>query len=312
MKNNKLLLVSFIFLICALGAITVFATIAYTNERSDKEQVFEDLSQQNIALEEKTIAHQELLNDLEKYEKIIAEQKIQIEKLNEEIKRLSNLYEIYLKKHEDENDKVVYLTFDDGPSKVVTKQVLDILDTYDIKATFFVTGKATLTNPEILLDVYNRGHVIGNHTQTHQYHSIYRNAENFKKDFLAAQENIYKVIGERPTLFRYPGGSITALNIGGNNQFQSFNNILLDNGLQYFDWNVDPGDASGENYNARALHARTIHQSRGKDKVIVLFHDTDSKSETVKALPQIIESYIEMGYRFDILTPDGFTVQHRR
>ena len=89
-----------------------------------------------------------------------------------------------------ENKKIAYLTFDDGPSRTVTPQILDILAKYDIKATFFVVGKYAEKNPDILRRIYEEGHVIGNHTYSHNYNYIYKNVSNFVRELDATQRGI--------------------------------------------------------------------------------------------------------------------------
>lgn len=240
----------------------------------------------------------------------VHELKKRLKETNEDLDRVSMLYKTYRKQHDENSDKVIYLTFDDGPSENVTKEILDILKNYDIKATFFVTGKSAQANPEILKRTFSEGHAIGNHSHTHIYNSIYSSIENFAADFVIAQTIIESIIDYSPDLYRFPGGSVTARNIGGNS-FNEFTNYLWDQGVQYFDWNIDSGDASADFVPVKTIEGQSIFQLRNKPEAIVLMHDTNSKATTVKALPRIIETYIEKGYRFDVLTATGFTVQHR-
>lgn len=240
----------------------------------------------------------------------LEEQAKKLEAIIAELERTTDLYEIYKNRHEETTDKVIYLTFDDGPSDQVTEQVLDILAYYDIKATFFVTGKASLENPDILKRIFKEGHAIGNHSRTHIYEQIYASTEAFKKDFLETQEIIFDIIGQYPTLYRYPGGSLTARNFAGRHIQREFDQVLMNHGVQYFDWNIDSGDASAEYATIQAIESNAIFQLRNKQEAIVLMHDTNSKLNTVRALPRIIETYIERGYKFEVLTPTGFTVQH--
>lgn len=99
--------------------------------------------------------------------------------------------------------KVIYLTFDDGPS-IYTKSLLDTLDKYGVKATFFVcnTGSASL-----IKEIYERGHTIGIHCTTHDYSKIYKSADAYIEDFQKMQDIVYEMTGTKPILFRYPGGS---------------------------------------------------------------------------------------------------------
>ncbi|MGX8795599.1 polysaccharide deacetylase family protein [Fusibacter sp. JL298sf-3] len=236
----------------------------------------------------------------------------EIDTLKSEVERLDKLLTLERAEGEKRKDKVIYLTFDDGPSDKVTPELLDLLDYYDIKATFFVTGYQVKKNPDILKDIVNRGHAVGNHSATHDYYKIYQNLDTFKEDFETNQELIFNAVGFYPTLYRFPGGVLTAHNIAGKEIKQTYETYLWDQGVQYFDWNVDSRDASVNLPSVTTIRSNLLYQLRNKKKAIILMHDTNSKGNTVKALGPVIETYLEKGYRFDKLTADGFTVQHQR
>ena len=103
------------------------------------------------------------------------------------------------------DEKIVYLTFDDGPSDN-TKKILDILDQYKVKGTFFVTGNNQKKNDLIRL-AYEKGHSIGLHTYTHDYASVYASEENYFKDLQEIPDMVENVTGEKSCLIRFPGGS---------------------------------------------------------------------------------------------------------
>ena len=109
---------------------------------------------------------------------------------------------------EIDDEKLIALTFDDGPDKDFTPQVLDILKKYDIKATFFVVGENVGWNPEILKREYEEGHAIGNHTYTH-INVAKRDYSEVDKEINKTQETIKKVIGKEPSLFRPPYRAIS-------------------------------------------------------------------------------------------------------
>lgn len=236
----------------------------------------------------------------------------EVSDLKKEVEALNKLLNLERHSRSDKNHKVIYLTFDDGPSHNVTPELLDLLDNYKIKATFFVTGYQVEKHPEILLETYKRGHAIGNHSASHNYYAIYKDLDSFKKDFEKNQTIIKNVIGFEPNLYRFPGGIVTAYNIGGKKNKDLFEAYLWNKNIQYFDWNVDSRDASAVTPSASTIRNNLLRQIEGKNKAIVLMHDTSSKTTTLEALRVVIEDALEKGYRFDILTESGFSVHHKR
>ena len=100
----------------------------------------------------------------------------------------------------------VYLTFDDGPS-ANTLKILDILEEYGVKATFFTVGTAGEGEEEILKQIVEAGHTLGMHSYTHDYSELYSSVENFAADFAREQEFLYGVTGVKSKVYRFPGGS---------------------------------------------------------------------------------------------------------
>jgi peptidoglycan/xylan/chitin deacetylase (PgdA/CDA1 family) len=193
------------------------------------------------------------------------------------------------------NRKVAYLTFDDGPSLIVTPRILDILDEYDIKATFFVVGKMAERHPEMLQRIYEKGHSIGNHSYSHNYGYLYKNSSNFLNDIEKSNKVFKKILGDdfNSNLVRFPGGSF-----GKNNKIIQ---AVVDAGYKYYDWNSLNGDAEGKKFSKDRLVKRFKETSRNKKKLIVLMHDTDAKDTTPDSLKEIIEYLINQGYEFDVL-----------
>lgn len=201
--------------------------------------------------------------------------------------------------------KVAYLTFDDGPSTTNTPQVLDILDRYNIKATFFVLGSsldASEETKEILKDIVNRGHAIGNHTYGHNYSYLYpnrvMNVDNILSDLEKNQNAMKEVLGNdfSTRVIRFPGGywsweGRTAMK-----------EAKEQNGYYNVDWNALNKDAEGKKKNAYELVQcfKESVQALGPnaDSVVVLMHDTYGKEETVKALPEIIEYLQSESFEF--------------
>lgn len=196
----------------------------------------------------------------------------------------------------DKGYKVAYLTFDDGPSRTVTPKILDILYSYDIKATFFVVGKQAEKNPDILKRIYEEGHAIGNHTYTHNYAYLYKNVNNFYYELKVTEKVLKNILGEdfETKLMRFPGGSFGA-------QKAPFRKFVVEKGYNYIDWNSLNGDAEGYQIPADKLIKRFKSTFANQQTLVILMHDTDAKETTVKALPAIIEFLMEKGYQFATL-----------
>lgn len=279
-------------------------------------QINSDQKSQLAEYEEMIRIQNDKIQYLSQYEKeikdrdLLIEEKIQlIEELNCDVDRLNAQYEAVKAQNQKLTDKVVYLTFDDGPSKKATTEILNILDQYGIKATFFVQGRNVSKYPDILKKIVKSGHAIGNHSYSHSYNGIYASSEAFWNDFDSCQEVVFNTIGIYPELFRFPGGSNTAVNLNGQKFVDDINAQLIERHIQYIDWNVDSGDAKSNGASSESIQNTVANQLQKKKKVVVLFHDTDAKMTTVKALPGVIEYYLAKGYRFDKLDASGFSIQ---
>lgn len=201
---------------------------------------------------------------------------------------IMNDYEDIIIKRGNDDEKIIALTFDDGPDKDFTPQVLDILKKNDIKATFFVVGENVGWNPEILKRQYEEGHEIGNHTFTHINVSK-RRYEDIYKEINDTQEAVKKVIGEEPKLFRPPYRAIS----------KDMCNIIKKKDMNIILWsNLDPRDWSnpGVNYIVDTI------TSKVQNGTIILLHDYNNlrskKSQTIQALEIVIPKLKEMGYKF--------------
>lgn len=203
-------------------------------------------------------------------------------------------------------DKVVYLTFDDGPGPY-TKELLWILYQYNVKATFFVTG----ANPENYDDIglaASLGHAIGLHTYSHVYESIYESEEAYFEDLNKIQAIVKEQTGFETTLMRFPGGSSNTVSDFNPGIMTSLSQAVTDMGFQYFDWNVLSGDA-GETTDPNTV-AWNVCSGIYKNYVsIVLQHDI--KSYSVDAVEMILAWGIENGYTFLPLTPNSPTAHHK-
>lgn len=191
------------------------------------------------------------------------------------------------------NVKVAYLTFDDGPSQYVTPEILDILNRYNIKATFFIVGKQAEKNPEVLKRIYEEGHAIGNHSYSHNYGFIYSDVENFLYELDMTAQIMKRILGEdfETNIIRFPGGSF-------GDKKEPFRKIVVEKGYNYIDWNCLNGDAEGHHISPQNLIKKVQSTYRNQQELVILMHDTDVKHTTAEALPSIIEFLKDKGYEF--------------
>lgn len=194
------------------------------------------------------------------------------------------------------DQKVAYLTFDDGPSSSVTPKILNILDNYNIKATFFVIGKMAEANKDVLIREKADGETIGNHTFTHNYKYIYGSPKNLIDDFNKCSETIKTILGRDYDIkyARFPGGSF-------GKKLETYRDATEKAGYSFIDWNCIDGDGEGNNISPKILLEKIKQTSIRKKTLVVLLHDASTKSTTVQALPNIIEYLKSQGYIFRTL-----------
>lgn len=204
-------------------------------------------------------------------------------------------------------EKVCYLTFDDGPSSKVTSQILSVLDSYNVKATFFVVGTGKMS---MLKDIHAAGHAIGLHSDTHEW-DIYKNTDAYFADLQKISDKVYEQTGVRSNIMRFPGGS-------SNTKSRKYCEGIMSNlvrmveskGYAYFDWDVDSTDASGNNIAKDKIVNSVLKGAKNRNKICVLMHDTNAKSTTAEALPEIIEGLKEMGFTFKTLDKNSPEFHH--
>ncbi len=207
-----------------------------------------------------------------------------------------------------ENKKVAYLTFDDGVSKY-TNEILDILARYNVKATFFPNWKGN--SDEKYKRIYDEGHAIGNHTYSHEYADVYTSRDGFISEVTRLNEKIRQATGYTPVIFRFPGGSNNTVHRNYNKDImQQAISVLSDLGMQYYDWNVNSGDADSSKGASKETILSNVLARTTMDRAVILMHDTNTKGTTVAALPEIIEGLISKGYSFGtLLDPDAPVIQ---
>lgn len=208
--------------------------------------------------------------------------------------------------YDQTNEKVVYLTFDDGPSEN-TQKVLEILDVYDVKATFFVTG----TNEEyyyLIKKAHEAGHTIGLHTYVHEYDQIYNSSSAYFSDLKRIEDLVYSQIGLIPKYIRFPGGSSNKVSKKYCHKIMSkLTKEVINRGYQYYDWNEDSEDGSGELSVKQLIKNATASTD---NNIILLFHDANGKENSLKALGPVIQYYQKKGYVFKGIDDNSYVVHH--
>ncbi len=195
------------------------------------------------------------------------------------------------------DEKQVYLTFDDGPSKDITPQILDILEENDVKATFFVLGARVELYPDTLNREYEEGHYIANHGYSHKYSQIYQNKDTVFEEYKMTEDIIKNALNNQDFntyLFRFPGGSsggrYESIKAEARELFRSY-------GIAFTNWNCLTGDA--ENKTTKEACIEEMLRTKGnQNSIILLMHDANDKQQTVDALPEIIQYYRNEGYTF--------------
>lgn len=199
----------------------------------------------------------------------------------------------------------VYLTFDDGPSSN-TDRILDILNQYGVKATFFVVGKEGYT------DQYRRivedGHTLAMHSYSHKYGEIYSSLEAYQADLTKLHDFLYELTGEDCSIVRFPGGSSNT--ISHVDMWELIDYLDKEN-MVYFDWNVSSGDAASGGRSTAQITRNVLKDIDKYNNAVVLFHDAAGKDSTVDALPAIIEKILESDNTvFLPISTDTVKVQH--
>ena len=206
--------------------------------------------------------------------------------------------------------KVIYLTFDDGPSQY-TQRLLDILAQYNAKATFFVVNTGYKMK-ETLNAIVDGGHGIAIHSVSHTYEKIYASERAFFEDLYGMQKIIKDATGVTTTLMRFPGGSSNAVSMFNPGIMTRLTKAVTDQGFQYFDWNVSSGDAGGVKGTKAEKTAQVVTNVikgvSGKQYAVVLQHDIHDFS--VDAVERILIWGLQNGYTFEALTPNSPTCHH--
>lgn len=202
---------------------------------------------------------------------------------------------------EESEDKVVYLTFDDGPSKT-TKTVLDVLYREHVPATFFVIAdENNQKHLPLLTRTVEEGHLIALHSCTHNYRKIYSSPDAFWQDIENLKAALLPYDCGESMILRFPGGSTNTVSkkYGGHTIMKELKAQAIGKGYRYIDWNVCAEDAVGGHPSAETIYNNVIRQASKQNTCVVLMHDTAATKNTAAALPDIIAWFKAAGYRFD-------------
>ncbi len=206
-------------------------------------------------------------------------------------------------------NKIVYLTFDDGPG-AYTERLLNILDKYNVKATFFVTHQYPKYE-YLIKEEAKRGHAVAVHSYSHNYNKIYASVEAFKKDFNMMNDIIEKQTGTRSKIFRFPGGGSNTVSrkaCKGCKIMTQITNVMASEGYYWFDWNVSSGDADGHPTKEKTTK-NVINGMKNYSNAVILMHDIHKS--TVDAMDDILKYGTENGYTFKVLDTSSPAIRHK-
>ena len=292
-SNRRINIVKIILLVISaillIGISTIFGIKMANDEK--RAEYFNELKQieaQKVAEEENKKREEE-----EKKKRLEQERqnKVNLPMTDEQMNRILNIY------HQDDGMKRVYLTFDDGPTKAVTPFILDKLQEYNIKATFFVLGQNVKYNSDLIQREFNEGHYIANHGYTHAYAKVYSSTQATLDEYLKTQQAIRDALGNQSyqsKVFRFPGGSTGGKYHSIKQECKAF---LIENGIAYLDWNALNEDAAGK-FTKEQLLENAISSIGEKNNVVILMHDAADKILTYEMLPELIEYLKQNEYEF--------------
>lgn len=198
----------------------------------------------------------------------------------------------------EQEKKVAYLSFDDGPSEI-TPEILETLKKKDVKATFFLIGNEITKEREcILKQELKEGHCIGVHTYSHKKSEMYCDEKFFFEDFNQCSDRIKEVTGVAPKVHRFPWGS--------NNGYvcpivDDLLAKLKKQDVTSYDWNVSGEDSVGGTVAKATIYRNVTKDLEKQNQPIILLHDSATMKNTAAVLGEIIDYIKDKGYSFDTL-----------
>lgn len=280
---------------CVMFIALVVMAIGFIKVKSDNKQNADKVKELNKSKDSYSKELESVNNEKDDLNKKVTELESEKESLADKNAELESVMTAQgIKEKVAADKKIVYLTFDDGPSDL-TPQFLDTLDSYGVNATFFVTYQPQ--HEDIYKDTIARGNSIQIHTASHDYDKVYASEEAYIADFNEIFEYVKNVTGTTPNYFRFPGGSTNSY---GKSIVKSIAKDMKTNGYDFVDWNVSVGDGSAK-ATKESIIAKIQAESEGKNHIVMLAHDSGTKTETLAALPEIIEYYKANGYEFGVI-----------
>lgn len=301
MNNKKVLrFLIGLYIFTFVSLVVNLSTVTYKNYSNYS------LNKEKYIKVKKELKKSEKLNNY--YETNIPKIKEVLNKENDEKKELQSQLK------EKNNDrgivsnglgKVIYFTFDDGPSDY-TDDILGILDKYNIKATFFMTCKDRTS--EFAKKFKEKGHTIALHTCTHNYSEIYSSEDAYFSDLEKIRNMIKEASGVESNYIRFPGGASNTVSKFNPGIMSRLTKLVEEKGYKYYDWNIDSGDAAG--YSSEKEYEYTVNQLRStsRETNMILMHDI--KVSTRDSLERIILAAKDMGFEFSNITDDTYEVHH--
>lgn len=285
MRFRKKTIICGMIVVCCIivMAISICVSVKMKNNSSVKEQAKKANNPNNLAIYEGNHI-QIATHDLEQIKtKFVPKQNPNAQQ------EITNIY------YSDE--KVAYLTFDDGPSKNITPKILDILKQENVPATFFVLGSRVELYPDLVKREFEEGHYVANHGYSHKYSQIYESKDTVFDEYIKCENAIRNALHNQnynSFLFRFPGGSSGGKYAGIKAEAKQ---LLSSYGVNYTNWNCLTGDAEGKT-TPEELMGCLQETMQGDGSIIVLMHDASDKSYTLETLPAVISYLREQGYTF--------------
>lgn len=203
--------------------------------------------------------------------------------------KLDNIYK--------SDEKIAYLTFDDGPTKIATPEILDILKNNDIKASFFVIGYRIKEFPQLVKREYEEGHFVANHGYSHENSKLYQSKNSFINEIFSTDAAISEAIGidnYHSYIFRFPNGSKSSNYSYAKTKAKEY---LQEINYAYIDWNALNND-SIKKYSSAELLNNLKESCKNKKSLVILMHDTCDVSKSYTSLDASIKFLKEEGYTF--------------
>lgn len=190
----------------------------------------------------------------------------------------------------EENEKIAYITFDDGPSRY-TNKIIDILDENHVKGTFFMINDNMMVFKNVVRRMDSEGHGTGFHGVTHDINELYKTEDSAIEEFRTCSKTFYKITGKKSRLVRIPFGSKPYM-------LENIYEKFVDEGFLVWDWTIDTEDwKSSEDQ----IVSNILYYARESDEIVILLHENQ---RTVDCLNNIIAILKERGYDIRPITED--------